>query len=176
MVLITRDNLLILGILAVIVIVAIVVVYMPQGRKLDELRAEVASLKRSLEDDVLKASVVPKMLRQVETMKSQYKDFDRRLPKRKELGGFLREISGNLAEEQLSNYLIEPGNPTRKELFHTLPIIMKFHGSYLALASFLQRIDKMERLTRVEKLRINSNPKEPGLNIELQMNIYFTES
>ena len=109
-------------------------------------------------------------------MKLQYKDFGRRLPKRRELGGFLREISGHLNQGDLSNQLIEPGNPSREELFHTLPIIMRFKGSYLSLAGFLQRIDKMERLTRVQTLKITREKQGDSLDIELQMNIYFTES
>ncbi len=173
---ITKESLIVVGILAVIVVVAIIVVYVPQGRKLDEYRRETVAQKELLDADAQKAQVVPAMLRQVEDMKKQYRNFDRKLPQRKELGGFLREISENLGQEKLTNQLIEPGNPTREQLFHTLPIIMKFRGSYLSLASFLQRIEKMERVTRVQKLRLSGSPKEDGLKIELQLNIYFTES
>jgi Tfp pilus assembly protein PilO len=171
----TRDNLIVLGILATAVAASIFAVYLPQGRKLQQVQGAIDSQKAALESQSQKASVVPDIVRQLQDMKKRYKDFDRRLPKQKELGGFLREISGNLAEEKLSNQLIEPGNPTREELFHTLPIIMRFRGSYLSLTSFLKRIDTMERLTRVQKLKVVGDPKEEGLNIEMQLNIYFNE-
>jgi Tfp pilus assembly protein PilO len=103
------------------------------------------------------------------------------LPVRQELGGFLRDISGHLGDEQFTDQLIEPGSPTREELFHTLPIIMRFKGSYLTSVDFFKRIDEMERLTRIQKLKITKVPlkgdnSDAILDIELQLNIYFTES
>jgi hypothetical protein len=58
---------------------------------------------------------------------------------------------------------------------------MRFKGSYLTSVDFFKRIDKMERLTRIQKLKITNKPSEdeqrdPILDIELQLNIYFTES
>ena len=172
----TPDNWVTLVILAAIVTAAMLAVYLPQAEELQALRHRMASLRLAMDADAKKASVVPNMVLEVDAMKRRYKGFDRRMPKRKELGGFLREISSILASEQLSNQLTEPGNPKREALFHTLPIIMKFQGSYLSLASLLERIDGMERLTRVQKLLVTKDRKSEDLNIEVQMNIYFKES
>lgn len=177
----TRDNLIIVGILLAALLGAAVLVYLPQRRQLQDLQSRIASQKLHLIDTAKKTSTVPHMVRQVEGMKKRYSNFDRRLPKRIELGGFLREISNNLSKERLSNQLIEPSSPSRAELFHTLPIILRFEGSYPALASFLKRLDRMERLTQVQKLLIHSNTRggqvdSDSLSIELLMNIYFTES
>ena len=173
---ILKESWLVLGLLVGAVTASIMLVYVPQGRKFDSLRAAIASREVELAAKATKAAVVPELLCQVESMKQRYKDFHRRLPQRQELGGFLREISHRLGREDLSNQLIEPGNPAREELFHTLPIIMRFKGSYLSLASLLERIDRMERLTRVQRLKIAGQKKGRDLDIELQMNIYFTES
>jgi len=164
--------------------------YRGQGKELDALKGRIESGKTSIRSQAKTTRIVPDLLRQVDTMKKRYKDFDRRLPHRQELGGFLREISAHLGEKKFSDQLIEPGSPTREDLFHTLPIIMRFRGTYLTSVEFLKRIDKMERLTRIQKLKINRiSKKSPGgsviedtangeydLDIELQLNIYFTES
>jgi len=171
-----RDTWIVLGLLVALVAASVALVYLPQNRKLQKLGFQITQQKKLLSANAEKASGVPDMLRRIREMKDRYKDFDRRLPKRKELGEFLHEISSNLAGEKLSNQLIEPGNPTSQPLFHKLPIIMRFGGSYPALASFLERIDRMERLTRVQRLRIDTKQGETDLQIELQMNIYFTES
>jgi len=172
----SKDTWIAAGILAALVIAALVAVYVPQSRRLERLRTDTASLRTQLEADMQKVAVVPELIRQVQEMKALYKDFDRRLPKQKELGGFLREISTKLAEEKLTNQIIEPGNPVREELFHTLPIIMRFEGDYLSLASFLNGVGSMQRLMRVEKLNACLNERTHSLDLELQMNIYFTES
>ncbi len=172
----TPDNWVTLVVLAAIVTAAMLLVYLPQGEELQAVRHRMVSQRLAMDADAEKAAVVPQMVREINAMQRRYKGFERRMPKRKELGGFLREISSILASERLSNQLTEPGNPTREELFHTLPIIMKFQGSYLSLASLLERIDGMERLTRVQKLSIARDRKGEDLNIEVQMNIYFKES
>ena len=174
----TKRGLIMLSVLGALLLGAVALVYYPQSSRLGDLEEKIVAERRTLAGQSDKAAVVPGLLRQVTAMKSRYSNHDRRLPKRKELGGFLREISERLADEELSNQLIEPGSPTRQELFHTLPITMKFKGSYLALASLLGRIQSMERITRVEKLLIGSQAKRGGkdLDIELQLNIYFTES
>jgi len=178
----TRDNLIVVGVLLAAVVAAAVLVYRPQRKELRELRTRIARQKIRLVENAGRASSVPSLLRHVQAMKKRYRNFDRRLPEQQELGGFLRQISSNLSEEEsLSNQLIEPGNPTRSRLFHTLPIVLRFQGSYLSLASFLKRLEEMERLTQIEKLSITSCAPAPegttqGVEIELLMNIYFTES
>lgn len=174
----TKDNWIMLGIVLTLVVAATFVFYIPQGKKLDDLHAQIETQKNSNAANSLKAAVVPTLMRQVQDMNSRHKNMDRRLPKQKELGGFLQEISGNLAKERLYNPEFLPGSPSKEELFLTLPITMKFQGNYLSLASFLGRIDNMERLTRVQKLLIAMDPKNKDgkINCEMQMNIYFTES
>ncbi len=173
---IAKDSLIALGILLAAVATATFTIYLPQRSNLKELEAGITTQKAALANDARQSTTLPELVQKVQSLKKRYSGFDRRLPKRKELGGFLREITGCLSLEKLSNELIEPGNPAQEELFHTLPIIMKFEGSYLSLAGFLERIDKMQRLTRVQSLNIESDSKEKTLEIELRLNIYFTES
>ncbi len=170
-----RDNLTMVGLLAAAVGVAAATLYWPQSQELDRLHGQIASRRLGLDADARKATGVSDLFRQVQEMKVRYKDFDRRLPKQKELGSFLHEISTEMSDEKLANQLIEPGKPAREDLFHALPIIMKFNGSFLSLTSFLERIDRMERLTRVQKLVVADDPKTQKLDIELQLNIYFNE-
>ena len=160
---------------------AVLFVYRGQGKRLDEFKMRITAAKAALKTQSQTIAVVPELIKHVDSMRKRYKNFDRRLPGRQELGGFLRDISGHLADEKFSDQLIEPGSPMREELFHTLPIIMRFRGSYLTSVDFFKRIDEMERLTRIQKLKITKNSAKDDeddsmLDIELQLNIYFTES
>ena len=189
----TKDSLVALLLLVAGVAVAMMFVYVPQDKELRSLQKKIVSQKREIGRRTDRASVVPKLLRETSAMKARYKNFDRRLPQQKELGGFLREISGHISSDRFSQQIIEPGRPAREPLFNTLPIIMKFKGSYLGLGTFLDQINKMERLTRVQRLTINAPmPGADGgedksgktnkmladktLDIELQLNIYFSAS
>ncbi|MHC4481871.1 MAG: type 4a pilus biogenesis protein PilO, partial [Planctomycetota bacterium] len=123
-----KDNLIVLGIVVVIVGAATGLVYVPQRSRLSDLRARTAREQLRLTENIGKSAAVPAMVREVQSMRKRYSNFDRRLPKRKELGEFLREISGNISQEDLSNQLIEPGTPARAKLFRTFPIVLRFQG------------------------------------------------
>ncbi|MHC4717052.1 MAG: type IV pilus inner membrane component PilO [Planctomycetota bacterium] len=173
---ISRDSWIVLGILAVITVTYGMVVYRWQMARLEGFREQIAAQKRQQEVDTVKAARVAPMIREIKAMKHRYnKDWNRRLPESQELAGFLREISGNLADEDLSRPMIAPGDPTRGSLYNVLPITMKFEGNFLALAGFLRRVDGMTRLTRIEQLSIHPRQDSNELSIVLGMNIYFTE-
>lgn len=178
----TRDNLIVIGVLVGVVGAAAVFVYLPQRRRLHELRTKITGEKLRLAESSGSAATVPGMMRKVQEMKKRYSNFDQRLPRQQELGGFLREISGNLSQEQLANQVIEPGNPVGAKLYHTLPITLRFHGPYLSMASFLKRLAAMERLTQIQRLTLRGEPGTAPegaavpLDIEVLMNIYFTKS
>lgn len=172
----SRDNLIVLGILAAITVCYVLVVYRSQSSALEKIDVRTAQTKRQLEQNMAAAGQVPPLLRQIGEMKRRYnKDWVRRLPQRKELAGFLREIASNLVQENLSNQIIQPGSATRGPLYNRLPISMQFEGEFLALARFLQRVDEMTRLTRIEHLKIAPAPDGRKLSMGLGMNIYFTE-
>jgi len=171
-----------LGIMAAVITVATILVYLPQQRQLNSLKTAIGQEKLRMAENAQQCSAVPAMIRQVQDLKKRYGNFDQRLPQQIELGGFLREISGNLSQENLANQLIQPQSPKQAELFHTLPIMLRFRGTYMSLAGFLRRLSEMERLTQVERITINESQEEPKsgepwqLDVEVLMNIYFTEN
>ena len=174
-----KGRCMVFGTMAGVVAIAMVVVFLPQQKKLSDLHTQTEQKYVSLEQANREAAVVPVLFQEVEDMKARYKDFDRSLPRQQDLGTFLGQISGKVRQEGLSGQLIEPGNPISGDLFHTLPINMRFTGDYVSTGTFLKKLHEMERLARVQRLKISrkdyENPDAP-LDIELQINIYFTES
>lgn len=173
----SRDNLIVMGILTVITITYFAVVYRIQSASANEISSQRIETERHIKTDSELASRVPPMLRQIKTMKRQYNDDDwgQRLPERQELAGFLHEIASGLSQEKLTNQLVQPGNPSQTPLYNCLPITLRCEGDFLSLARFLKRIDGMTRLVRIERLVIESGEDTQKLQIEMGMNIYFTE-
>ncbi|MCE5276642.1 MAG: type 4a pilus biogenesis protein PilO [Planctomycetaceae bacterium] len=186
-----RENWIVLALLVGVSAGACLLVYVPQKKRLDAIKGEISAGKTEIADQAAKTASVPELLWRVDTMQKQLSKFDRRLPQRRELDGFLREINSRLSDAGLRDALIEPGNPLKEGLFNTLPIIMRFRGSYLSLANFLEGIHHMDRMACVHSLRIaqdRANDVAHGargeaekivgdttkLDIEVQLNIYFT--
>ena len=174
-----KGRLAVLGIMTVIVVVAMVFAFLPQQEKLGELQIQVQARQASLENANREAAVVPALCEEAELLRGRYQDFDRSLPHQQDLGEFLGQISHKVRQEGLHGHLIEPGNPISGDLFHTLPINMRFNGDYVSTGTFLRELHDMERLTRVQRLKISRDEDasaDAPLDIELQINIYFTES
>ena len=173
----TRESMIMLLVLAGLVVGSILGVYRPQARATAAVREEILSHKALLTTNSAKAAVVPDMLRKVEALKSRYNNFDSRLPQSKELGTFLKEIAAVQSQSNLAGGRMDTQNPVSGQLYNTMPISIRQTGSYLALADFLRRISVMARLTRVQRLVIQT-PRDGDpdqLDIELVMNIYFTK-
>lgn len=168
-----RKNWVILLVTVVMLTATSAAVFYPQHRELKELNARIDAHREVLDRDLEAAYRLPELIDEVEDMKRRYRNFDRRLPKRQELGEFLREITLNLPAEELISDRIEPGNPKREERFQTMPIRMRLRGRYLSLVKFLQRIEEMERLARVDKLSMEAKSDTEELTIDMRMNIYF---
>lgn len=172
----SRDNLAFLGIVVVITTTYFLVVFRAQRRREAEIRAQVRERQKQIRCDALTVSRIAPMVREMQALKRRFcGDWHRRLPRRKELAGFLREICSYLAEENLCNQTIRPGTPSRGSLYNRLPITLDFEGNFPGLMGFLRRIDSMTRLTRVEQLEIRPGTQPGRLSIRLGMNIYFTE-
>ena len=176
----TKHNWMMLVVTVVIIVGFTATVFLYQQGKLRHLRAEIVSRQELLESENQKAAVVPTLLQEIEDMRARYKEFDRQLPQQQDLGEFLALISEKVGQKGLSGQLTEPGSPVRGELFHTLPINMSFKGDYLSTGLLLKDLNDMARLTRVQRLEITRDHASDDLNgpldIEMQINIYFTES
>ncbi len=153
-------------------------VYLPQSHRLDDLRGQVASAEQALTKDDARTACIPGMAKDVEDLKRCFKDFDGRLPRKKELAGFLKEISSVAASEQLDSQVIQPGDPRREELYNCLPIVIRFQSDFAGVVRFLDKLESMTRLTHTGYL--NMKPVAEGeevIDVDMQVNIYyFSES
>ena len=64
------------------------------------------------------------------------------------------------------------------EQFAEWPISLKFEGDFMNVFSFLRKTEEMQRLTRLRGLRLKGldhGGKAGQVQVELSMNIYFSE-
>ncbi len=172
-----QNRLIFAAILIVVVGLYVARVHSPQARRLAAVREKIARRDIECQENAAKADAIPVMVCEVDRLKKEFKDFDRRLPKQKELAEFLREISNTGESHRLANQVIRPGNPSIGPLYNRMPIIMDFSCTFPDLVGFLQKMNEMTRLTRVERIRMSPVASHSeNLDIRMQVNIYFTKS
>ena len=157
--------------------VYVLLVYLPQTRRLTVVRDQLARVSQTYDQDAVKARTIPQLQADVEQLKREFHNFDRRLPGQQELGEFLREISSTGEGGLLTNQVIKPGNPSSGPLYNRLPILIDFRCSFGELVHFLGRLNDMTRLTRVERIQMTPVADGEGmLDVHMQVNIYFTKT
>jgi Tfp pilus assembly protein PilO len=173
-----KDRLIMVGAMVGILGLLIGFVLWPQQATLRDLKSEKVLSLNMLDANAQQQAIVPELIEQVETMKAEYEGFSQRLPEQAGLGDFLQQINESLAEEGLASEWIRPGDSVAGELFHSMPVDMRFQGTYLATVRFLERLESMERLVRVHELEITGGQdgENGNVNVEMQINIYYTKT
>ena len=141
---IAKDSLIVTGAVLALVAAAMTAVYLPQSHKLTAIRAD----GHGADVAGLRTQELREAARPGQAGRPDAGPLQEHGPAPAQTAGARRVSQGDsgldLAEAKLVNQSIEPGSPQREQLYHTLPIVMKFQGSYLSLAAFLKRIQDMD--------------------------------
>ncbi|HYO07445.1 MAG TPA: type 4a pilus biogenesis protein PilO [Tepidisphaeraceae bacterium] len=155
-------------------------VFRPNSERLEGLNGQIATKSRDLAGNQTRVQILPDVLRQVGAMQDRLAKFDKKLPKQPELGPFINDITELSHQSGLrTNWTVEPGVPQRGDLYAEWPIALRFEGEFTNVFDFLRRAEEMQRLTRMKGMRVRSagtgNGKNGQVQVELSMNIYFSE-
>ena len=168
----------VLGVTMVVMIVGFyAAAYRPNKEKLDGLEMQIAAKRRDLTSNRSRVQILPDVLLEVNRMRDRLERFDKKLPKAPELGPFINDITEVSHQTALRKWTVEPGVPARTDLYAEWPISLKFEGDFNGVFSFLRQAEQMQRLTRVKGLKLKSadSGKSGQVQVELSMNIYFSE-
>ena len=152
-------------------------VFRPNNQRMDDLRAQIQNKQRDLGSNMTRVQILPDVMRAVADMTTRLESFNKQMPRQPDLGPFINDITELSHQASLRKVFVEPGVPQRGELYAEWPIALKFEGDFLSAFSFLRRAEEMQRLNRVKGLKVRSadGGKTGQVQVELSMNIYFSE-
>ena len=168
----------ILGVsMAVMVIVFWMFLYRPGSQRLSDLQMQIDSKRRDVHSNRSQVQVLPDVMLKVTEMQAQLDRFDKKLPRQPDLSSFINDVTVASHQASLRNVAVNPGVPARYEGYAEWPIALRFEGDFNSAFAFLRRAEEMQRLTRVKALKVQkaSNGKPGQVQVELSMNIYFSE-
>jgi type IV pilus assembly protein PilO len=169
---------LVLGVGLIVLLTSFVAfVYRPNSSQLNNLQQQIADNRRDLSSKRTRVQILPDVMLAVNEMRNRLERFDKKLPKAPELGPFINDITEVSHQTALRKWTVEPGVPARTDLYAEWPISLKFEGDFNGVFSFLRQAEQMQRLTRVKGLKLKSadSGKSGQVQVELSMNIYFSE-
>jgi Tfp pilus assembly protein PilO len=150
--------------------------YRPMNNRLETLRLQIQSKQRDLQQNQNRARNLPILAAQVRQMQGRVELYDRQFPKNPQLGEFLRDLTQISQQLSLGEWRYLHGMSKRSDGFCEMPIGMCFQGDFLNVASFLRQVEELQRKTRIKKLNLKTRNEKTGMvDVELTMNIYFSE-
>ena len=169
---------LIMGVALVVLLCSFVsFIYRPSAHRLDTLRRQTDEQRQQLTTNRMHVRILPDVMVEVEKMQGRLESFDKKLPRQPEFGQFINDITELIHQSSLRKVSNDPGIPVHTDLYTEWPITLKFEGDFASVFAFLRRTEVMQRLTHVKGLTVKSidNAKSGQVQVELSMNIYFSE-
>lgn len=153
--------------------------YRPNSTKLADLQMQVDHSSGELLKNTAQVKILPAVMAAVKDLQRRLDSQNKQLPRQQEMDRFIGDINKMVRSAQLQKVVVEPAlMPIRSPMFAEQPVSLKFEGDFLQVFSFLRQTEEMQRLTRVRELKIKNNSrssKAGQVEVELSMNIYFSE-
>jgi Tfp pilus assembly protein PilO len=115
----------------------------------------------------------------------EMRDFRVRLPAERRFGEFLNDLSERLKKCKIDDYAVQPRPALRvdgSKLPATmklaagttiLPVGISFRGSFRQMFDFLEGMESLQRLSRVESIKVVNDQQHPGeVTVELTLHTY----
>jgi len=147
-----------LGLLAG-VIVAVAVLdwqywYGPQARALTEAQSRVTERRLELEGKRAKANARAEAERQLRDLTAELRRAQARLPDQREIADLLSSIAASGRSAGLEITLFRQKPETYHDFYAGVPVEMQMRGTYHELATFLDRVKRLDRIVNVTDIHL----------------------
>ena len=100
--------------------------------------------------------------------------YDARIPKERALGGFLQSLTDMMNKHGLEDQEIAPGEEIEAEDLGCIPLNLHCRGDLEQLFEFCRDLQAMERLVRIEQVRLSNDDSYSGsVTMQTQAVVYY---
>jgi len=96
-----------------------------------------------------------------------------RVPSEADAGEFLSEVSRIASQENLAIKDFQPEAPTNMDGYAQMKVTLEGHGSYASICTFLDRIANLERLAKLQDLKLSATGNATEYPVTATLIIYF---
>jgi len=109
----------------------------------------------------------------LEDIGARYGALQQRVPETAEAGSFLKFVSEIAHDEKLAINNFQPGKTYEGEGYTALEVVLNGKGSFASIASFFDKLSKIQRLSKVKDISITADRQSDGYPMKATIVIYF---
>jgi type IV pilus assembly protein PilO len=130
--------------------------YAPQSAQVNDLKEQIANLRRDQEKKKRIAANRPKLRQERAQLDGMLKEAVEQLPAQKEIPDLLRNISTKAREAGLEIILFRPRGETYQEFYAEVPVDIAVRGNFHAIVSFFDEVGRMDRIVNVSNIELKA--------------------
>lgn len=160
----TRDWIAVAGIIGVAAALSaafIFLVHQKQQEEIAQVRADDALVMADLEQAIDIKNKIDDLRTETASIEKLVREFEERLPSKREIPTLLREFEYMAAEEDLDVEL-SPLSRNKDERKETIPYKIVARGGFHQIASFINRLERFKRYLKISNLDIGAS--EEGIS------------
>lgn len=137
--------------------------YLPKGKQIDRLRANLSRIENQLEVAKKNARQLNSYRKKMQDAEEQFKVVMRALPEKEEIPTLLTGISKAGRDSGLEFVLFQPKPEIEKDFYAEIPVAMKVTGDYHGVATFFESVAELNRIVNIRD--IDMAPDKDSANL-----------
>lgn len=185
---IERDEVQTAAIIAALIAAFVFGLYLPHRKKVAQTEAQITTLQAQLQADPNDTRHLVALVEEVESLKQSLTGAQQYVPPQSELAELLKQLSADLESIGSEG---GPSTVTGQETqtraianysnYSVLPVGMRFQTTFASAFNFLERIESMQRLVRIDVLEMswNNQPerrlyRDVPLDVRMSLSAFFS--
>lgn len=129
--------------------------YKDTSAKIERLGGELGTLKTTYAANLAVAKKLPQFKQEVEELDRHLTSVLAQLPAKKEIPDLLIQISTLGLQSGVEFTLFQPQKDTIKDFYAEIPVKVQILSDYNSVATFFDKLSKLERITNITGLRMS---------------------
>ena len=166
----------VLALVLAIPVASYLLVFSPQNRDIAGAQLEISHKKEMLDSLRSETSRNDDLADANNKIDSRINEIEARLPGTKELDNMVRQISDLAVTSGLTSPTLVSGKPIEAGTYWEQPLKVTTTGNFTGYYRFLQKLERMPRITRIPDFDLLRDPKIDGdVKIEFTLSIFFQD-
>ena len=153
-----------------VMVVGVAAVYVPQRRSIESTRRELVRTEVELTANQDRASTLPQLVAAVTGLRRQVDQY-KPLRDASDVERAMTEIAAINSATRLANYKYDMPADVQRPTCREHPVNINFQADFVDAMSFIQKLEAMDRLTRLRELSITRKDGAKGGEVVVDMSL-----